>query len=408
MHLDREYAEGTLGVDVHFEDKPLAILKRANFNWVMSKFAARWYLVEREEGKFTFDDAGIARAKRAKMMVMLQALNPEWGRQKWLLPYCRPEGGGAWEAVKRDHYVKAWGRFMEKVVGHYKRDVKYWEIENEPASLFSAADYAAILNETVVLARRADPEARIVGFSGGGYNAAYYEEVIKLIEPKAVDVFSVHFYGGIQSDTFAEYGGLLKKYQKKGWNTETGTTCPTFFTTLPEYDALRQKDYWDELQKEIRSQTVHTVQNYLLTMSVGGMERYFHYFGRFVNSGPSQPTSRFGSGKEITEFDGSLRANGVGLCIASHFIDGAAYDGRLEVGEGVEGHVFRKGTGCIGFLWGRAEKKVEVAVPEGVTCYDIMGNVVDRKVIALTDSVVYFRFGGDVGACKELWKGRVK
>ncbi len=86
------------------------------------------------------------------------------------------------------------------------------------------------------------------------------------------------------------------------------------------------------------------MQNYLTTLSTGGMERYFYYFCRFTNCGPSQPTSRFGSGKELVEFDGSLRANAVGLSIASHLLDEARYHGPAGRDERLELHVFQKAT----------------------------------------------------------------
>ncbi|MEO7319220.1 MAG: hypothetical protein ABIZ56_09555, partial [Chthoniobacteraceae bacterium] len=46
-HLKSKYPEGTLGTDAHLHDpKALAILKRANFNWVLEKQIARWATVE--------------------------------------------------------------------------------------------------------------------------------------------------------------------------------------------------------------------------------------------------------------------------------------------------------------------------------------------------------------------------
>jgi hypothetical protein len=33
----------------------------------------------------------------------------------------------------------------------------------------------------------------------------------------------------------------LRRTGKAGWNSETGITCPTFFTTLPDVDGLRRR-----------------------------------------------------------------------------------------------------------------------------------------------------------------------
>ncbi len=253
-HLNTKYPQGSLGVDTHFGEKQLAILKRANFNWVMSKFLGRWYLVERERGKYQFDDESIARAEKAKMMVLLQPLNIDWGMQEWLKPYWKPQGGAVWEPQKKNEYVGAWGRFVYELATHYKGTVKHWEIENEPFAPYSHDEYAELLKVAVENLRKADPEAKVVAFAGGGLDEKGYERVLNRVEPSALDVFCVHFYGGNEAGVYDRFSKLLKKYGKPGWNTETGTTCPTFFTTLPEYEALRRKDYLQSVQQEVRLQ----------------------------------------------------------------------------------------------------------------------------------------------------------
>jgi len=301
--------------------------------------------------------------------------------------------------------MQRWAMLINQLVNRYKGTVKYWEIENESFADYTYEQYAELLQVAVESVRKADPQAKIVAFSGGGYDKKGYESVLGTVSPVQLDVFSVHIYNGNDASAFSEFAPLLKKYNKPGWNTETGTTCPTFFTTLPEYDALRRKDYWQALQNEIRAQAISTAHNYLLTVSVGGMEKYFYYFGRFVNAGPSQPTSRFGSGKEIVEFDGGLRANGVALCIASHFIDGAKYHGPVPLDERLQIHVYQKGTGSVGFLWGRAEQTLSLAGANGLSFYDIMGNPVEDKVLTVTDSPIYFTSTSDAKASRTLLSG---
>ena len=402
-HLEAFFPEGTLGVDTFFGDKQLTILKRANFNWAISKMLARWYLVEKEQGKFVFDDASLASAGRAKMNVLLQALNPEWGRQAWLLPLCKPDGGGLWDPLKKQQYMDAWGRYLAALVKHNSKQVKYWEIENEPNALFSAEDYGQLLRVAAQSIKENDPEAKVVGFSGGGFDEKFYGTGLKTAGDANVEVLSVHLYTGNNPESFAGFSSFLKKHSKPGWNTETGTTCPSFFTTLLEYDSLRHKDYASEVQEEVRNQTIHTVRNYLLTLSVGGMEKYFYYFCRFVNSGPSQPTSRFGSGKELAEFDGSLRANAVALSIASHFFDGAKYHGQIPLDQRLQLHVFSKKDLCVGFLWSEPQQPLTLSNLEGITLYDVMGNVIDDGNPKVADSPIYFSFHGTIEDCARRW-----
>ncbi|MBA3708260.1 MAG: hypothetical protein H0W83_05525 [Planctomycetes bacterium] len=301
----------------------------------------------------------------------------------------RKATGEPW--VGKQRYLQAWGSFIHALVDRYKGTVKHWEIENEPNADYTPEEYAELLQIACDHARRADPQAKIIAFSGGGFQPDFYERVLKRIDPTQIDACSVHLYVGNSAPEFAAFAQLPKRLGKPAWNTETGTTCPTFFTTLPEYEELRRADHWQKLQSKIRIQTIGTAHNYLLSLSVGGMEKYFHYFGRFVNSGPSQPTSRFGSGKEITEFDGGLRANGVALCIASHVLDGAAYHGPLALDERLQVHLFRKDGGTVGFLWGRSEQPLLLGQAGSVSFRDIMGNPIAGASLKVTDSPIYLR-----------------
>jgi hypothetical protein len=405
VHLNTFYPEGTLGVDAPFNEKQLAILKRANFNWIISKHLARWYLIEKEEGKYVFDDDAIAQASRAKMNVLLQPLNIDWGMQEWLKPYWKPPGKAAWDPQKKGVYLQKWGRFIYELVSHFKGKVTYWEIENEPFYQYSHEEYAELLKVAVASIRKADPAAKIVAFAGGGYSQKGYDRVLELVDPKSLDALSVHFYPGNRPGVFNEYAQMLKKYDKPGWNTETGITCPTFFTTLLDYDALRQEKYGEQLQEKVRARTIVGVQNYLASLSAGGMERYFYYFCRFVNASPAQPTARWGLSLELVEFDGSLRGTAVALSIASHFIDGAKYHGPVKLDERLQMHVYRKGDATVGFCWGRAEQVLTLAAPDGISFFDIMGNAIADKTLRITDSPVYFTFNGSPEVCLQTFSG---
>src|SRR5207237_8308218 len=114
-------------------------------------------------------------------------------------------------------------------------------------------------------------------------------------------------------------------------------------------------------------------------------------------------TARFGSGKELAEFDGSLRANAVALSVASHFIDGtgssgtvAQLDARLQV------HVYQKGESSVGFMCGRPEKALHLAgtraspgpAIRGLSFFDIMGYPIPDEILSVTDSPIYFTFDG--------------
>jgi len=403
QHLEKPYLEGTLGVDTGFDGKTLQILKRANFNWVITKSLGRWYNIEPEKGRYVFDEESLKNAQKANVSVLVQFLNPDWGAQKWLQPFWKPAGGAAW--IEKANFIAAWSEFIYQTVSHYRDYVKHWEIWNEPNCTFSGEEYGQLLKAAAQAIRKADSQAKIIGFSGGGYNPEFYQEALKTAGTNSFDIVSVHFYGG-DKPTHQSFARFLKKVGCPGWNTETGSTCPTFFTTLPVFESFREKNYWENLQQTIRDNCVSDVKNYLSCLSNAGLEKYFYYFARFVNCGPSQPTRWAGGGKELVEYDGSLRANAVCLSLASHFLDAAKYFGPAEMEEKWEAHLFEKGKETIGFLWLKTGENIKLLVPEeeSFSFYDILGNRLEGREIPLGDSVVYFSCGKKPLEVKELLK----
>ena len=370
-HLNEMYPAGSLGVDTGVGPEGLRILKRANFSWIMSKHVVRWYVAEPERGKYVFDDTLCRNAGEAKLAVMLQLLNPDWGAQKWLQPLMKVHRNGAWPEEQKQAFLDAWTGYVTAVAAHYKPWCRHFEIWNEPNAEWNAADYGLLLKTAAAAARRGNPESVVIGFSGGGFNEKYYDDVVAAAGKDSFDVASVHFYHN-NPEVHAAYAAFLKKVGRPGWNTETGPSCATFYANLPSFESVTREDSRAETLKAAYTSTRNTANNYLMTRSVGGMERYMYYFCRFTNGSPNQPSLRQGSTKECVEFDGALRANGVALSMASHFIDGATYTGAWK-SDAAEGHLFTRGGETTGFLWLKEGRSI---TPKGgaLTLYDIMGN----------------------------------
>jgi hypothetical protein len=376
--LNNKYAQGTLGTDASFDPAALAILKRANYNWVMSKFDARWYLVEPTQDQFVWNDQDMINADNAKMNIMLQFGNPDWGRQAFVaanVPTGYPSAAN-WPADMRARYLTDWNDFVSHTVNHYKQWVKNWEVENEPNAGFQYQDYAEILKQSYQTIKAADSTATVAGFSGGGFTQSWYDSIINLIGTGYFDAMSVHLYNNDQAIHQA-FGNYLRSKNKPGWNTETGLTGNHFFQTLPTYNSVAYSNAWQQNMIGNWAQTRTSVNNYLLSVSEGGMSRYFYYFNRFTNSGPTQPTRRGGNGKEMVEYDGSLRPNGVGLSIASSFIDGTTYNSKYTR-TGMTAHLYTKTGGVNGFFWltsGIFRTPASGSAGSDVTYYDLLGNV---------------------------------
>ena len=404
-NLNRPAPAGTLGADASFDPFHLTILKRANFNWVLSKTLGRWNNVEPERGTMLFRDAELAEAEKAGVSVAGQILKTY--TQPWLEPHIPQPGGAVWETEHRRAFMEAWERYVSRLVGHYKGRVTHWEIENEPNAGYPPEAYGEMLKRASRAIRKVDPGIKIVAFSGGGFEPEFYEQGIAVAGADAFDAFSVHLYGNDPAP-YRAFAALCSKYGKPGWNTETGSTNPTFFTALPEFEAFRRTGYRDEVLRAGRGHAATDVRNYLTSLSHGRMSRYLYYFARFGNASPSQPTRWGGNGKEIAEYDGSLRANGVCLSVASHFMDGATYHGTAEVDERLEAHVFKKGTGSVGFLLAKSTGvafDVGPAEGGGFVLSDVMGNPVAGAAVRVSDQPAYFTFDGPVEQAADRLKG---
>jgi len=400
-HLNVLYPDGTLGADTGAPAEGLRILKRANFNWIMSKSVVRWYAVEPERGQYQFDDSLVKDAHGEKLMVMLQFLNPEWGRQAWLKPLAKVHHQAVWPEPLRQQYLAAWSDYIKASVAHYRPWVRHFEIENEPNAGWLPDDYGHLLKTAHAAAKAANPEVVVIGFAGGGFSEKYYEDAIAVAGRSSFDIASTHFYH-TNADVHASFDRFLKKHGCPGWNTETGPSCPSLYASLPTFDSVTREDYRATTLDFIRKTTRQNTNNYLMTMSIGGMEKYMYYFCRFVNSSPTQPQLRQGSTKDCVEFDGALRANGAAVSIASHFLDGAKYLGPWSK-EAVEAHLFARGRQIVGFLWLKDGRSV---APRGgeLALYDIMGNPLDvGKPHRPADGPVYFTYpGGREGAAASL------
>lgn len=402
-HLNEFYPAGTLGADTGAPAEGLRILKRANFNWIMSKSAVRWYAVEPQRGQYRFDDTLVKDAQAEKLMVMLQFLNPDWGVQPWLKPLMKVHHQAVWPEPQRQQYLAVWSDFIKASVAHYRPWVRHFEIENEPNAEWLSDDYGHLLKSAHAAVKAANPEAVVIGFAGGGFSEKYYEEAIATAGRGSFDIASTHFYHA-NADIHASFARFLKKRNCPGWNTETGPSCPSFYANLPTFDSLTREDFRDWTLDLMRKTTRQNANNYLMTMSIGGMEKYMYYFCRFANASPTQPQLRQGSTKDCVEFDGALRANGVALSIASHFLDGGKYVGPWSK-EAVEAQLFARSSETVGFLWLKDGKSI---APRGgnLALFDIMGNRLEAgKAHRPADGPVYFTCRGGPEPAKGLLAG---
>jgi len=391
-HLNEIFEGGLLGTDTHFTQENLAILKRANFNWVITKFYGRWGRVEPEKGKFRWAyDENIKAATDAKMCILLQLL---FGEAKWAqknMPSGSRRGGrnAKWDPARKAAFLKDVSDFTFATVSHYsKLGVKYYELTNEPYFQFTPGQCGEVIKAMYQAAKKADPgcvcvvntDYRIYTALAGAdkkNRPSYLPQMVAEIGLDYMDVISGHFYNN-NLGWFIPWGRMLRKHKKPGWNTETGITGTHFERMLPTLQSVTGgAGHWEKKHLPLVVQHTDTMQkNVLLTVAPGGMEKYFYYFSRFGNTSPSQPTRRAGRGKENVSYDGSLRPGGVAESIASHFIEGCKYHSTWTGNPDVEMYVLENGRETRGFLWSKSNKVLLLTAADmtKVEFFDMFGN----------------------------------
>ena len=170
----------------------LDLLKAAGFSMIRDELF--WGAMEKEKGKFAvpkefqaYIDAAVNR--KITPLIILSYVNPLYVDIMGGKPFpCTPEGR------------QAFLRNVEFTVKHFKNQVKYWEIWNEPNHVDPVKEYLPLLKETYPLIHRIDPGATVISCggagAGGGPGGGY---IIPILNAKGVDYqdgFSIHPYMG--------------------------------------------------------------------------------------------------------------------------------------------------------------------------------------------------------------------
>jgi hypothetical protein len=95
-----------------------------------------------------------------------------------------------------------WSTWVGTTVGHYKDQIRYWEVWNEGNAGFNdghhtTADYARLAIETYAAAKKADPHAQ-VGLTVASFDAPYLQQAIRAQaeagQPDSFDYLCIHPY----------------------------------------------------------------------------------------------------------------------------------------------------------------------------------------------------------------------
>ena len=241
------------------------VAQAAGVKWSREEF--QWGRIEPRRGEFQWDfyDRLLATAKQHGIQVY--AIVGYWSG--WTKPYT---------AEGIDDYV----RCLEALVRRYGRDIRQWEIWNEPNIFFWQGPkdlYADLLKKSYAAVKRIDPDAEILGLSTAGIDLDYIRRMLELDAP--FDILTIHPYRRTLNDQaflddLREVSDLVRRpdgSRRPVWLTELG------WSTYSPHNSLRQ----DFAPTTLRAQAELIVRCYLLAIVSGIDPRTFWY--NFRNDG---------------------------------------------------------------------------------------------------------------------------
>lgn len=169
------------------DDNIPRLINEAGIKWVRQ--VIRWQLIESRKGELDWSDIDQIIINECKngLNVYIQLQGISW---------VDPTSGD-------DEAIKEWVNFVSLIIGRYKDKVKYWEVWNEPdCDIFwkptNAVNYVKLLKATYIVAKKIDPECKIIlgGQMGWGDQWPYIflEQIYKNGGKDYFDIVAIHPY----------------------------------------------------------------------------------------------------------------------------------------------------------------------------------------------------------------------
>lgn len=246
-------------------------LKQAGVGWLRGFY--EWQTIQPRQGvwQFALPDHLVQSARDNHIRLS--------GVLGYFAPWASADGGTRKFPIKN---IQFWRDYVASLVGRYHNDIKSWEVWNEFNGSFAengtAADYAELVREASITAKRIDPTVKI-GMSVASFDVGFLDAAIKAGAAGHFDFVCVHPYEklanlaeGREADFLAMAGTLRKMLAANHqagelplWITEIGSIAPT-----------TRSDRGD------RVQAIALVKAYVLAIA-SGFQRVFWFEAR----GPS-------------------------------------------------------------------------------------------------------------------------
>lgn len=121
-----------------------------------------------------------------------------------------------------DKTMAAWLKYVSATVSRYKDVVKKWEVWNEPNGGNGSKAYGNLLIKTAEAIKKADPSAKVMGFSLAGIPIQFAREVFEILKENnkldLIDYLTYHPYDKNPDDSYlavAQLTSLKNEYNPK-------------------------------------------------------------------------------------------------------------------------------------------------------------------------------------------------
>ena len=326
------------GVYATPSEEAVRILARAGFHWTATltsaEVMANWGSVESTQGRYAWRDADVDLFRRHGFEVMMNL-------EGWSYP-------GWAKKLSRAERTKAFARYVEAIVRHYRGKVRYFtfadEIHNKipgshmlwktEASWSNAKEYAAWHAVAYAAAKRANPDCQIVLNTEPGPFGP--DRLFRYMSPKMVDVLAANYY---------PYPNTIRDFKQEAdsvgikhvWAPGVAIlTWPMYFR------------YEKPLKNGSAGELRHISKTLVRTFAAGA-DVFFHYTATYVGN-----TNVY----SIFEHDSSLKRGGVQFAALAWLLDGFKQVRRIPMARAslVEAYRFDRRDGQSVFaLWSKLD-----------------------------------------------------
>lgn len=363
----------------------------------------QWYEVEPEPGRYVWYDRDVADLDRRGFSLMgTLCRTPPWAGREGKEHH--PDRNWT-SSPPRDW--EAWDRYVTAVVNRYRSKIRAWEVWNEPwhHGFWSGtpAEYVQMLARTQRIIKAADPDALVIGGCFAPEFPQFTHAALRAGALDSMDVVSYHEYllpamvaepvDGGDPPFYRSAASLREEVRRRGgrqpiWCTETGISCPSFYSWLPKDGPL--------FSGQVAAEAL--VKGLALQLAAG-VERIYYYQLGGIEWGQGYPSRMLNSAYTLLDFDGSPKPTLPAMAQAIAMLGNAAEPADLST-KPLRAYLFRreqgeKGRRFVAVAWTRGADPVPVELTgsAAITALDLMGAAVpaplslgSRPIYLLADS----------------------